>query len=52
MSPSRPPLIISDVASYNNVTQAYLDEIARVNTTYTELFHKYYPISNPLWDES
>jgi len=45
-------LIMRDVADQNVVTQEYLDEIAKVNTPYTRLMHKYYGTACPFWDES
>lgn len=40
-----------DVSRNNTVTQAYLDEIAEVDTDFTRLVHEHYGF-NPLWDET
>lgn len=44
--------IAGNVANQVMIDQEYLDDVYKVKNPYTEIFHKYYDIELPFWDES
>lgn len=44
--------IAGNVANQVLSTQEFLDEVYEVKNRYTELFHRYYSLDFPFWDET